>query len=386
MRLLILGCGLMGPAAAYNAAHDEGVSQVTLCDRQQPSLDRAKKLLDNLGVAGKVATARLDIGDRQATQGLIASHDVVISALPQFLSAAAIGAANAADRPLVDLTLPPTAELPALKQETAEAGNLVVIGCGVDPGLSEIMGRSLAERIDRVLELHIKCGGIPEEPKPPLGYKIVFGGSQMPLREEQATMAENGRIKRVPRYSGLESFDFPEVGKLEAYHEGFLPWMLDLPCLKGLQQGTTKTVRWPGYTKKIRVLQEIGLLGEQPVEVDGVQVVPKHLLDRLLARHVTMDEQERDLLVFKVEVKGERDGAAATLCVQTLVRFDRQTGFTAMARVTAYTAAIVARMVGRGEFKCSGLLTPEQLVVGAHLVHLTNELARTGITLHYSGN
>ena len=45
------------------------------------------------------------------------------------------------------------------------------------------MARYLAEKLDRVDELHIQCGGIPEKPTPPLGYKIVFGGRQMPLRD-----------------------------------------------------------------------------------------------------------------------------------------------------------------------------------------------------------
>ena len=41
MKVLILGSGLMGPAAAYNAMIDPDVSRVTLCDLNQQQLDAA---------------------------------------------------------------------------------------------------------------------------------------------------------------------------------------------------------------------------------------------------------------------------------------------------------------------------------------------------------
>ena len=42
------------------------------------------------------------------------------------------------------------------------------------------------------------------------------------------------------------------------------------------------TCRWPGYAAKVTVLKEMGLLSQEPVDVDGVPVVPKKLLDALL--------------------------------------------------------------------------------------------------------
>jgi lysine 6-dehydrogenase len=379
MRILILGSGMMGPAVAVNAVADGDVERVVLGDLDRGLLDRARKKLAKFPGGEKVGTALLDILDQGAAVRLMHDFDVVVSALPQQLSAPAIEAAVAARKPLVDLTLPPETEIPELGRRVAKAGIAVVTGCGVDPGLTEIMARFLAERLDKVEELHICCGGIPEEPRPPLGYKIVFGGRQLPLREEEAYVAENGKLKTVPRYSGTELFAVAGVGEVEAYHEGFMPWLLELPALKGLRSGTQKTVRWPGFAARATVMRELGLLGGEPITVDGAGVVPKRFLDALLAPQVQPTGKDRDIVVFRVEALGVQGGKPARLRAESVIRYDRKTGLTAMARITAFTAAIVARMIARGEIREKGLLSPEKIVTGPLFDRLLGELAAAGI-------
>jgi lysine 6-dehydrogenase len=239
----------------------------------------------------------------------------------------------------------------------------------------------LAEKLDRVDEVHIKCGGIPEVPVPPLGYKIVFGGRQMPLREIDARIVENGKIVPVPRYSGAKPVFFPGVDECEAWHEGFMPWLMELEVLKDLKLGTQMTCRWPGYAAKVSVLKEMGLLGLEPIDVDGVHVVPKKMLDVLLYPHVKLEEGERDITLFRVEVIGEQDGYTRRYKVEMVDRYDEVLGFTSMARTTAFTGAIVARMIARGDIKTSGFLVPEQVIVGPLVDTLLHELAAAKVQL-----
>jgi len=379
MKILILGAGLMGPAAAFNAMSDPGVSHVTLCDRSQQQLDITLAKLTPLVGSEKLASVRLDLRDQPAASRLMAEHHAVVAALPKPASPLAILAAAAAATPLVDLTRPLEDELEDLERQVNAAGALVILACGVEPGLTEIMARYLAEKLDRVDELHIKCGGIPEEPAPPLGYKIVFGGEQLPLREGDALVVEEGVLKPVPRYSGVETVYFPGVGQCEAWHEGFMPWLLDLEALKGLRCGTQKTVRWPGYAAKATVLRDLGLLGGEPVEVDGIRVAPKRLLDALLYPHVKLQEGERDLTLFRVEAVGHKDGHPRRHKVEMVDRYDPLLGFTSMARTTAFTGAIVARMIARGDLRARGMLPPEQVVTGPLFDNLVDELAAAGV-------
>jgi lysine 6-dehydrogenase len=379
MKTLVLGSGLMGPAAAFNAMADPEVSQVTLCDASQPQLQAAKAKLSRLAGSEKLTVALLDLNDQAAASRLLAGFDAVVAALPKQAIPLGIRAAVEARVPLVDLSWPPDTELPDLRRRVEAAGSLVVLGCGVEPGLTEIMARYLAEKLDRVDELHIKCGGIPEQPAPPLGYKIVFGGRQLPLREADARLVEDGELKSIPRYSGVETVFFSGVGECEAWHEGFMPWLLDLESLKGLKLGTQKTVRWPGYAAKVTLLRDLGLLSLEPIDVDGVQVAPKKLLDALLYPHVRLEDGERDITCFRVDVLGEKQGRPCRYRIDMVDRYDDELGFTSMARTTAFTGAIVARLVARGEIDAQGIRTPEQLVTGRLFDRLVAELAAVGV-------
>lgn len=378
-KIAILGSGLMGPAAAYNALSDPDVTAVLLCDREAGALEAGRRKLAGLPGAEKLTPVLLDLADPEAASRPLAGCAAALSALPHGASPLAIRTALRAGVPLVDLARPEADLLPDLRREVAAAGGLVVLGCGVEPGLTEIMARYLAEKMDRVDEVHIQCGGIPERPAPPLGYKIVFGGETLPLREQDALVVEDGRLVPVPRYSGVEPTSFPGVGECEAWHEGFMPWLLELPQLQGLRRGTQKTVRWPGYAARVSVLKELGLLGQEPVLVDGVPVVPKRLLDRVLYPHVRMDKDERDITVLRVVVHGEKAGRPRRYQVEMVDRYDPVQGFTSMARTTSFTGAIVARMIARGELQAVGAIPPEQVVTGPLLVQLVQELARLGV-------
>jgi saccharopine dehydrogenase-like NADP-dependent oxidoreductase len=121
------------------------------------------------------------------------------------------------------------------------------------------------------------------------------------------------------------------------------------------------------------------LLSPEPIDVDGVQVSPKRLLDELLYPHVRLQEGERDIICFRVQVLGQVDGRPRRAQIEMVDRYDDELGFTAMARTTAFTGAIVARMIARGELKARGMRTPEQLVIGPLFERLVAELAAVGV-------
>jgi lysine 6-dehydrogenase len=372
----------MGPAAAAEAMADPAVTEVGLCDASAAQLDAALADLARRPGAAKVRPACLDLGDRAGAVALLRGHDVAVDALPARASPLAIHAALEAGTPVVTLSARGAATIPNLAEEATRRGGLVVLGCGLEPGLTEILARRLGERLDRVDELHIQCGGVPERPTPPLGYKIVFGGRELPLREAPALTVEHGRVVSVARYSGVETVTVPGVGELEAWHEGFATSLLEVPALRGLRIGTQKTLRWPGYAAKVSVLRDLGLLSESPVEVDGAPVIPKRLLDAVLYPSVRLGPGERDLALLRVEVIGERAGQPARAHAEMVDRWTD--GFTAMARTTSFTASIVARMIARGDVATRGAQRPEAVVAGVAVDRLLRELFAHGIRITLS--
>src|SRR5208283_3514849 len=89
-------------------------------------------------------------------------------------------------------------------------GITIIPACGLAPGLTNILAMAAAERMRRVDEVHIKVGGIPEKPKPPLNYRIVFSFEAV-LEEyiRKAVIVKNGRLTEVNALTGLETISFP---------------------------------------------------------------------------------------------------------------------------------------------------------------------------------
>lgn len=369
----------MGPAAVFNAIIDPDVSQVVVCDMLEQQLDACMSKIARAKGAAKMTPVLLDLNNQLATADVMSEADVVIAALPWSRSVKCIEVALQVGIPYVDIARPDLDHLSELRRKIGPKSSLVMLGCGLEPGLTEIMACYLATQLDQVDELHIRCGGIPAMPAPPLGYKIVFGGRQLPLYESDAYVLEDGELRLVPCYSGVESINFPGVGECEAWHDGLLPWLVERPTLKGLRVCTQKTVRWPGFAAKVAVLKEMGLLSQEPVEVNGLQVVPKKLLDSLLYPHVKLKEGEQDITIFRVEAVGKKASAWHKYKLEMIDRFDESSGFTSMARTTAFPAAIVARMIARGEVEAGGIVTPEEVMNGVLFRRLVEDMAAMGI-------
>ncbi|MEZ4715150.1 MAG: saccharopine dehydrogenase NADP-binding domain-containing protein [Caldilineaceae bacterium] len=94
MKILVLGSGLMGPAAAFNAMCDPDVTAVTLADRDAAQLELRARLAGKPGM-DKLTTTQLDLADFGAATALMAQHDVIVAALPNV----AIPAGYAPPRP-----------------------------------------------------------------------------------------------------------------------------------------------------------------------------------------------------------------------------------------------------------------------------------------------
>ena len=165
-----------------------------------------------------------------------------------------------------------------------------------------------------------------------------------------------------------------------------MPWLLGLPMLQNLRRGTQKTVRWPGYAAKITVLKELGLLSDTPITVDGAQISPKRLVDTVLYPYVKMEKDDQDLTVFRVEAVGEREGKPCRLQAEMVDRYNTKQGLTSMARTTAFTGSIVARMIACGELTGRGLQHPERIITGPHFERLVNELKTLGITFELTNH
>jgi lysine 6-dehydrogenase len=114
-----------------------------------------------------------------------------------------------------------------------------------------------------------------------------------------------------------------------------------------------KTVRYPGHAAKIGLLRDLGFFAEAPMDFQGSSVRPRDLTAELLTRSLDQGD-ERDLVVFRVDAQGLRNGRPARRRMQLLDAFDEATGLSAMRRCTAFPAAQVLRMLVAGDCRGPG--------------------------------
>ncbi len=363
MRFMVLGAGLQGYAAAFDLARTKDVTEVVVADVDESRARRAAERLAGLPAA--VRAERLDVAEEPNLASRLRGHDVVISAVPYFLNARLTRAAIDARVSFCDLggNTDVVREQEALDAEARAAGVTIVPDCGLAPGMANVLGVAGMHRLDRAEEVHLRVGGLPLRPKPPLEYMMVF--SMHGLLNEylgRATVLRGGKLQQVDTLGDVEEIAFPKpVGRCEAFvtlgGTSTMPWTYE-GKVKTLDY---KTVRYPGHAAKIAMLRDLGLLEKQPVVVDGRSIAPRSVFAAAAEPRLTFPE-EADLVVMRVQVIGVREGKRREIVFEMLDRMDRKNEVSAMMRTTAYPTTATALMIARGEVPYRGVAAMERAV------------------------
>jgi lysine 6-dehydrogenase len=362
MNILILGSGRMGLGAAYDLAHNsEGVESVTVADVDE---GRARAVAETLR-DGRVRAAQVDVEDHARVVELMRSHDAALSCVTYFHNLSLARAAVEARTHFCDLGGNNTvvdAEL-ALDEEARAAGINIVPDCGLAPGMVSVLAAHGAARFEQLDEIHIRVGGLPQQPRPPLDYQIVFSVEGL-INEyvERARVIRGGELVEVESLTELESLDFPEpFGRMEAFQTSGGTSTLPETFLGKVGELDYKTIRYPGHCARFKLLIDLGLASGEAVEIGGASVPPRKLLGELLNRHLPADEP--DLVFIRLEFAGRLKGEGAKrLRYDIIDRFDPQTGLSAMQRTTAFPASVVAQMMARGETTRRGAVPQERCI------------------------
>jgi lysine 6-dehydrogenase len=372
MKILVLGAGRMGLGAAYDLAHNsEGVESVTVADVDE---GRARAVAETLKSV-RVRAAHANVEDFARTVELMRGHDAAISCVTYFHNLSLARAAVEARTNFCDLGGNNTvvdAEL-ALDAEARAAGVNIIPDCGLAPGMVSVLAAHGAARFTHLDELHIRVGGLPQTPRPPLDYQIVFSVEGL-INEyvERARVIREGRVVEVESMTEVEALDFPEpFGRMEAFQTSGGTSTLPETFFGKVRELDYKTIRYPGHCERFKLLIDLGLCDSDSVEVDGHGVPPRRLLGELLYRHLPADEP--DVVLVRLEFVGrlgEGDAArgpegsarAARLRYDIIDRSDSRTGLSAMQRTTAFPASVIAQMMARGETTQKGAVPQERCV------------------------
>ena len=374
MRMLVLGAGRMGLGAVHDLVSQSDVTAVTVADFHT---DKAEQIAARY--PGKVTAAQIDCSDHEAVVALMRGHASAISCVNYWLNERLARAAIEAGTHFCDLggnNDVVDAEL-ALDAEARAAGVNIIPDCGLAPGMVAVLVAHGAEQFPQLDEVHIRVGGLPQDPKPPLDYQLVFSVEGL-INEyiEPARIIRDGRIVTVESMTELETLDFPlPFGTMEAFQTSGGTSTLVETYLGRVRDLDYKTIRYRGHCDKFKTMIDLGLCSSEPLTVDAATVKPRRVLGDLLVKNLPHDEP--DVVLVRVEFVG----GGKRLRYDIIDRFDPETGLSAMMRTTAFPASIVALMMARNQTTSKGAL-PQERCIPPQL--FMEELAKRNIDVQIS--
>src|SRR4051812_40975191 len=304
MRILVLGAGRMGYGAVFDLIKNSpDVESVTVADMDAA---KAKAVADAVDPA-RVTAREIDTSDYEATRDLMRGHDSVISCVNYWYNVALSKAAIEVGANFCDLggNNYVVDEQLALDAEAKAANVSVIPDCGLAPGMVSILAMHGARQFEELQEIHIRVGGLPQEPQPPLDYQLVFSVEGL-INEyiEVARVVRNGEIREVPSMTELEDLSFEGFPPLEAFQTSGGTSTLPDSFLGKIQELDYKTIRYAGHCDKFKTMIDLGLCSSHEITADFQKVVPRKVFGRLLEMYLPHDEP--DYVLVRLEFVGRR--------------------------------------------------------------------------------
>jgi lysine 6-dehydrogenase len=379
-RYAILGAGMQGPAAAYDLARFGNPEIIYLADIDLEKATLKAEWVNQLIQHTLVYPRRVDARDEKQVRDYFEQADVIISAVPWQMNMRLAQLALEAKRSFIDMGNEPEwfwFEFRKRHEEALEAGIAIVPDCGLAPGMVNHLGLYCLEKMDRCDAIHLRCGGLPQHPVGPLGYKLVF--NMMGLISEytgKALALRDGKPTYVPTLEDVETIEIAGLGVLEAASTSGGTSTAPFTLEGKVREYDYKTLRYPGHWAIMRALRDLGFFDEEPIKVNKAMVTPRQFSAMVIPPRIQFPE-EKDLVVVYVRASGLKSGCPFEITLQFIEYHDDETGFTAMERCTGFSAAIIAIGVANGTVP-RGLIPYEQSMSGHAFV---KEFLRRGFRI-----
>jgi lysine 6-dehydrogenase len=348
----ILGAGRQGTAAAYDLARWGDAQRVILADLSLETAQKAAERINRLLGRPIASAAAVDVTDSDSVKTILSGVDGVLSAVPYYYNLELTRLAIQAGAHMVDLGghTGIVRQQHALDAEARLARVSIIPDCGQVPGMGTSLMVYTMSLLDQATDVFMWDGGLPQNPQPPFNYMLTFNIAGLTNEyAEPGLFLRDWKISEVEPMSELERVEFPApIGTLEAFVAGGGTSTMPYAYQGKLRTLQNLTLRWPGCHQQLRAFWDLGLWSLEPLPVGQQTVVPRDVFHALFEPKVAFPG-EKDLVLVRVKVVGEKNGAPAQAILDLVDYYDEATGFTAMERTTGWDAAIVLAMAARGQ-------------------------------------
>lgn len=378
----ILGAGMQGTCAAYDLAKFADPEVIIMGDmdpdQSQVNADRVNTL-----VGRKICQAKqVDALDPESLGKFLNPADVVLSCVPYWMHPRVAAVAVRSKTHMVDMGGDTNVTWETLKVDdlARQEGVTIVPDTGLAPGLVNNLACYFMESLDETEAVKMYCGGLPQNPKPPFNYKLVFNIEGLVTEYmHMSDIIRDGKLAQVETLSELETLHIDGLGQMEAFHTSGGASTAPYTFEGKLNSYEYKTIRFPGHCEKMRVFLDFGFWDDKPVKTRSGEAVPRELFCKLMGEALR-DPADKDLIAVRGVGIGTKDGKRVRMQIDILDKHDDATGFSAMERMTGFSTATYAAHIAEGNCP-AGAVRYEEAMSGKKFV---DEIQKRGIKLTFS--
>ncbi len=371
-KVIIVGAGGVGNVVAHKCAQlPEIFKEIVLASRTVSKCDAiAADIKDRYD--REIKTATIDADDVPSTTEFFKKEkpDLIINVALPYQDLTLMDACLAAGVDYLDTAnYEPLDEAKfeykwqwAYQERFKKAGLTALLGSGFDPGVTNVFcayaQKHLFDSIETIDILDANAGDH--------GYHFATNfNPEINIREitQDGRYWETGEWKTVPALSVKQVYDFPVVGKKDAYllyHEEMESLCQNIKGLKRIRFWMTFSEK---YITHLQVLENIGMTNIEPIDFNGQQIKPIEFLKAVLPDPASLGPRTKGKTCIGCDILGQKDGKKKRVFIYNVC--DHETCYNevssqAISYTTGVPAMIGAQMILKDLWKKPGVWNMEQ--------------------------
>lgn len=243
-----------------------------------------------------------------------------------------------------------------------EAGLLAVLGCGFDPGQTNIYtAYALKNHFDEIHYLDIVDCNAGDHGK---AFATNFN-PEINIREitQKGKYFENGKWNEIEPLSEHKPIEYPGIGPKESYllfHEELESLVKHIPTIKRARFWMTFG---QAYITHLNVLQNVGMTNIKPIMYEGREIIPLQFLKAVLPDPGSLGENYTGKTSIGCYIKGKKNGVDKTYYIYNNcdhAEVYKEVKAQAVSYTTGVPAMLGAMMVLTGQWQGKGVMNVEQ--------------------------
>ncbi len=381
-KVLVIGAGGVGSVVIHKmAALPEVFTEVMLASRTKSKCDAIAARPGN----SRVKTEQVDADNVPQLRKLIKSWkpDIVVNVALPYQDLHIMDACLAESVSYLDTAnYEPLEEAKyeykwqwAYRERYKKAGITAILGCGFDPGVTSIFTAYAARHhFDEIQYLDIVDCNAGEHGKP---FATNFN-PEINIREvtQKGKYWENGKWIYTKPHEIHKPLNYPGIGPKESYliyHEELESLVKNYPTIKRARFWMTFSQE---YLTHLRVIQNIGMAGIEPVMFNGREIIPIQFLKAVLPDPGELGQNYKGSTSIGCRIRGIRNGKERTYYIYNNCSHEaayKETGAQGVSYTTGVPAALGAMMYLQGTWKKPGVFNVEELDPDPFLKQMNNQ-------------